>query len=426
MLVNNGKAFLYFSDYGLDIDGNLIWNPQYELCRTNGLVATAERYTDKQPEGMNYSYLAGSLELVFGSGDTEPTVQDIKLENEITVPYLVTISKDSENLHNLTGKTASNSFPILHATKVIKNNSLEDNITINEIGMIAKDGYGFSYLLIREVLDSPYILEPQDTATFTLTLDDTHAPQETPDIYLLNNFKNMLCAGNYYNGKNHAGGTNRPYIRVYCYNGTGVSQENTENTIFKGGISLYNSPVQSEDSRFKDTNKTLYYITRNLTCTIGNNNSPKKPSDSNIWDSNNSGHLTSYNYNNSIWTNIITKSSYNSDNEKVSFLNPVIAQATTTIKNNTNSNMIIKSIGLESGYSQGQPAPYFETDEMGWHNIRKNGNVGWYPEPLYNSAASSQTRYYYTVCSLASYTLDEEDWITLEPGEMATFSIMLN
>jgi hypothetical protein len=416
MLLNNGKAFLYFSDYGLDTDGNLIWNPQYELLRTNGISAIVERYTDKQPEGMNYSYLAGSLELIVGSGDTEPTVKDYKLENEIINSELVVLSKDSENLHNLTTKTYNDNYPIIEVTKTYKNNSLTESFTINEVGVIAKDKYGFSYLFIREVLEEPYIILPQETATFTLTLD--YPGERSGNDWLkffAYEFKHFLCPYNYTNGKNHAGGTERPLIIGLASPNTG-SADQSQIAFLRGGIPFKKDMLKLAE---KNSVSNTFYVSKNIICSPGTGYI-NTPSSQRVFSANGT-HWCSYSSADPYhWTNMIIKSSLNTNNEFISYLNPIIAHACTTIKNESTDNRIVKCLALETSYSRATPASYYLTDEFENH-ILYNYDTSLHK---YNYSESESTDVP-TIIPLAGIEFDSEDYVTLAPGEMATFTFII-
>ena len=163
MLTNNGKAVCFISDYW---EGH---NPRYILCRTNGQIATFERKTENFPAEMNFNYVCNNLEIINGSGTTAATVYEIKLENEITANHLRCLYKRSQNA--VSCNRSYTSPLIMHATKTYYNNSKSEDIIINEIGLITKDGYDFNYLLAREVLEEPIILSPNENITFTISID---------------------------------------------------------------------------------------------------------------------------------------------------------------------------------------------------------------------------------------------------------------
>ena len=164
MLTNNGKAICFVSHYIPNSH-----NPRYILCNTTGTIATFERHTENQPKERNYSYLCNNMEIVVGSGITAANVHDIKLENEITASNLKCLYKRSQNA--ISDCVNWRSPLIMHATKTYYNSSSTENIVINEIGLITKDGYGFDYLLVREVLEDSLIIEPDEIVTLTITID---------------------------------------------------------------------------------------------------------------------------------------------------------------------------------------------------------------------------------------------------------------
>lgn len=181
MLTNNGKALLYCCDYNTGTyqssyspDGTALsdpdWYPSYTLQRTNGIAETLYRYTeDIQPKKLSFNYLASGLEVVIGNGDTPATVNDYQLNNEIISPNLKELFKASQNKTNCNREY--NAPLIMHAQKQYYNASLIDSIAIKEIGLITKDGYGYSYLLLREVLNEPIILGPDETITLTIIVN---------------------------------------------------------------------------------------------------------------------------------------------------------------------------------------------------------------------------------------------------------------
>lgn len=182
MITNNGRALCFITDYypGLVTEQQTIptWSPRYILCRTDGVPATIERHTQNQPKEMNFNYLAQNMEVVVGRGLIDPEegetdvalATDIALKSEITDTNLVTIYSSSRNAHNCNGDY---NIPIsLHATKTYFNVG-DTSIVIKEIGLITKDGFGYSYLLIRNALEENdwITIAPNETKTITITID---------------------------------------------------------------------------------------------------------------------------------------------------------------------------------------------------------------------------------------------------------------
>ena len=113
--------------------------------------------------------ISNSLFIAVGSGTTAPTENDYYLENPITLGILnasYTTIRDADN-KIIGGKII---FTI--------NNNTSDNVTINEIGVIA--GYGTSYtsanpssiypfLIDRTVLESGITLAPSEQANVSVS-----------------------------------------------------------------------------------------------------------------------------------------------------------------------------------------------------------------------------------------------------------------
>ena len=89
-----------------------------------------------------------------GSGVTEPTESDFKLSSAITGLTLVGSTKFNRN-----------DTSILTVVSVYKNNT-DSDITVNEIGLMFSNTS--TYLLGREVLDSPVTIKAGETYTFTV------------------------------------------------------------------------------------------------------------------------------------------------------------------------------------------------------------------------------------------------------------------
>ena len=180
MITNNGKALCFVTEYypGKVTESETIpaWNPRYILCRTDGVPATIERHTQNQPKEMSFNTLVQNMEVVVGSGPVDPNITDvalptdIALKNEITDTNLVTVYNGS--LNESVCNSSYTTPIILHATKTYTNVGSE-SISIKELGLIAKDGLGYSYLLIRNVLTGNDIITiaPGETKTITVTID---------------------------------------------------------------------------------------------------------------------------------------------------------------------------------------------------------------------------------------------------------------
>ena len=123
-------------------------------------------------ESVNYFSSSGWLNhycMVVGSGTTFPTVNDYQLDNEIT-----SLTKLGET-KSQGGYYGSNFILTFQAT--YKNNT-DSNITINEVGVCingnetggTSDANADNALILREVLNTPVIIQPQKTYTFSITV----------------------------------------------------------------------------------------------------------------------------------------------------------------------------------------------------------------------------------------------------------------
>ena len=123
---------------------------------------------------LSNSYLG--LCMVVGSGDTPPTKDDYKLESWIPTTDLSIQSYSGVGPNNQEIPTFMNSI-----TSVYKNNTNE-NITVKEVGLITTigkttEGYPtldqiipHPILLVRDVLESPVVIKPDEITTFTILI----------------------------------------------------------------------------------------------------------------------------------------------------------------------------------------------------------------------------------------------------------------
>jgi len=143
MLTLNGKA-LYGSQ---DIDDGIF------LKLTNGSMSDST-FAKKN---------INEVSIILGSDGREPTVNDSHIYGEWSSDAL---SKISETRSYVTSYSQNY---ILMVQATFKNNSLDNNIEVKEIGLVAGSGY-YSYLISRDVFDSPIIIRPQATQSFTVTI----------------------------------------------------------------------------------------------------------------------------------------------------------------------------------------------------------------------------------------------------------------
>lgn len=108
-----------------------------------------------------------SMKIELGSGTTAPTANDLDLEFNIT-NQLTRISSTDTNATSRDDRTWAKNI-ISSYSSTFKNNTVNP-ITVNEIGLKTQlDGYN-TFLLAREVLDEPKVIEPGKSCTFTITI----------------------------------------------------------------------------------------------------------------------------------------------------------------------------------------------------------------------------------------------------------------
>ena len=103
--------------------------------------------------------------ILFGDGDTPPTINDNKLSGNFLSYGLITSSSS----------VVSNGSDGFRFNAVIQNTYDSTNMTIKEIGLgiMTKNSAnsGIIVMLTRDVLDSPVILEPSATKGFEIFID---------------------------------------------------------------------------------------------------------------------------------------------------------------------------------------------------------------------------------------------------------------
>lgn len=109
--------------------------------------------------GNGLDYSAGqSMRLLLGSGDSNASIDDYKLESLLTDYSVLAHSKTSIGTYD----TLCTVF-----SRTIEANA---NITIKEYGVVGVDNSGNTLLLAREVLPEPVVLQPGEKHTFTMTI----------------------------------------------------------------------------------------------------------------------------------------------------------------------------------------------------------------------------------------------------------------
>lgn len=177
MLTNN-----FYKAMAGALSGNTELNMS-EMTKTDGNVTGNISRSSAQPDEMNpfrystnvYSANASQLKsengggIIIGTGTTLPTVNDYKLENQITSGFGSTTSFPNSDsaVYNAKG---------IVSCCTITNSSQTDNLVINEIGYIkGKAGY-WNILYDRIVLDTPITIAPEATKTIEYRLK-VPAPQ---------------------------------------------------------------------------------------------------------------------------------------------------------------------------------------------------------------------------------------------------------
>lgn len=97
--------------------------------------------------------------ILFGTGTTPPSVDDFKLDSII------------ENIEIINTNVNGNGG-IWLCSRTIRNNN-NDVVSISEVGLYSaptNSNYNFRYLLAREVLQEPVVMQPGEVYTFTFTI----------------------------------------------------------------------------------------------------------------------------------------------------------------------------------------------------------------------------------------------------------------
>lgn len=112
----------------------------------------------------SYGVFLTNLKLYVGSGTTAETIDDYCLESQInTLDMISSTGTNSNNPSYIDGYI--NTF-----TSTFKN-STNDDIIVNEIGIIGKEiTYGVEALIYREVLETPITIAPNTTKAFSVTI----------------------------------------------------------------------------------------------------------------------------------------------------------------------------------------------------------------------------------------------------------------
>lgn len=111
--------------------------------------------------GNNLDYSAGqtmTMRLLLGSGSTDASIDDYKLEDLITDYIVLVHDKTSIGTYDKSCTVFSRTI------------EADSDITIKECGIVSVDNSGNALLLAREVLPEPVVLKPGEKHTFTMTI----------------------------------------------------------------------------------------------------------------------------------------------------------------------------------------------------------------------------------------------------------------
>jgi hypothetical protein len=135
----------------------------------NGQIHATRRHNNR-PDGYftNNTDSAGiGPYMVLGSGDTPPTPDDYKLDSFIPTTEL------SVQGFSCGGPVNQNPIEYFGTYTYAYKNETNSNITVKEVGLvktIESNGVPSHLLLIREVLQNPVVIKPEEITTFTIVI----------------------------------------------------------------------------------------------------------------------------------------------------------------------------------------------------------------------------------------------------------------
>jgi hypothetical protein len=135
----------------------------------NGQIHATRRHNNR-PDGYftNNTDSAGiGPYMVLGSGDTPPTPDDYKLDSFIPTTEL------SVQGFSCGGPVNQNPIEYFGTFTYAYKNETNSNITVKEVGLaktIESNGVPSHLLLIREVLQNPVVIKPEEITTFTIVI----------------------------------------------------------------------------------------------------------------------------------------------------------------------------------------------------------------------------------------------------------------
>ena len=139
------------------------YNNSYDNTKTYSTVAW-NRVTDPNAPANTNTYTG--ISIILGSGDTQPTIKDVKLSNDVT--------KNLSYIAGSTSKEENSEYSKL--VPVTYKNNTANTVTVKEVGLMMQEtpsGSSFyrKALLGRVVLDAPIVMSPGDTYTFTYIIE---------------------------------------------------------------------------------------------------------------------------------------------------------------------------------------------------------------------------------------------------------------
>ena len=146
------------------VQSALTWSSQEVKRIDESLHDTrfSDSFDGVSPDKSNTDYSDGSYGccLLVGAGTTPPTIDDYKLDSLVSNYTVVAQTHTTFSGYN------ANAFII---TRTIQNPSLAEPLTIKEVGLFGGSGRQL-YMIAREVLDEPVVLQPGEKHAFTMTI----------------------------------------------------------------------------------------------------------------------------------------------------------------------------------------------------------------------------------------------------------------
>ena len=146
------------------VQSALTWSSQEAKRIDESLYYTrfSNSFDGASPNKPNTGYSDGSYGccLLVGAGTTPPTIDDYKLDSLVSNYTVVAQTHKTFSGYN------ANAFII---TRTIQNTSSAEPLTRNDVVLFVGDGNQL-YMIAREVLDEPVVLQPGEKHAFTMTI----------------------------------------------------------------------------------------------------------------------------------------------------------------------------------------------------------------------------------------------------------------